>query len=209
MYVNHRRRLGALLALALVAQLASTGTSAAHARAGSGIPADGLKRGNPTDGFKHGTAPYGFERGTAPYALQRGASPQAALAAGPQPFLAGLSSQQQPVLLRFNADASALTRALTTLRFTCTSGASFFQPDDFSNLRVSTLRHFRSSFSVPPQTVNATTSIALSGAIGGQVDKTHSRASGTWQQTLVERNPATNAVTDTCTSGVMRFSVHR
>jgi hypothetical protein len=131
------------------------------------------------------------------------------LAAGPQPLLAGITPQQQPIVLRFNADASVLSRALTTLHLKCTSGASFYLPDGFTNLDVSALRHFRTTYSLPPQPVDATTTIALSGSMSGQVDKTGTRASGTWRMTEVETNPTTNAVTDTCASGVVRFSVHR
>ena len=90
-----------------------------------------------------------------------------ALAAGPQPFLAGPTSQQQPVLLRLSADGRTVTRALTTLRIHCTpSNATFFLPDGFTNVRVSTLRR-------------------------------------------VQKNSTTGAVTDTCTSGLVRFSAHR
>ncbi|MEA2383701.1 MAG: hypothetical protein QOH72_3672 [Solirubrobacteraceae bacterium] len=127
----------------------------------------------------------------------------------PQAFLAGLSSQQQPVLVRFSVDGTAVARALTTLHFTCTSGADFYQPDEFRKLRLSTRRHFRASFTLPPQTVDPTTSVVVSGSVIGQVDRAHSRASGTWRQTAVERNPSTNAVTDTCNTGLISFSVHR
>jgi hypothetical protein len=133
-----------------------------------------------------------------------------ALAAGPQPFLAGLTSQQQPVLLRLSADGRTVSRAFTTLRLHCTSGAGFYLPDSFQNTRVSTLRRFRLTYSLPPQSVDATTSITLSGSFAGQVDRTSTRVSGgTWSMTEVEKNPTTGAVTDTCTSGLVRFSAHR
>lgn len=136
-----------------------------------------------------------------------GATP--ALAAGPQPFLAGLTSQQQPVLLRLSADGRTVTRALTTLRVHCTSGTTFYLPDGFANTRVSTLRHFRATYSLPPQSVDATTSVTLSGSFGGQVDRTGTRVSGgTWSMTQVIKNPTTGAVTDTCTTGLVRFNAH-
>src|SRR4051795_4671742 len=69
-----------------------------------------------------------------------------ALAAGPQPFLAGLTSQQQPVLVRLSADGRTVARALTTLHLHCTSGATFYQPDGFANTHVSTLRRFRITY---------------------------------------------------------------
>ena len=134
-----------------------------------------------------------------------------AVAAGPQPFLAGLTSQQQPVLLRLSADRRTVARALTTLRMHCTpSGDTFFMPDEFRNIRVSTLRRFRVTFSEPAQMVDATTSITPSGSFGGQVDRTGTRVSGgTWSLTFVEKNTTTGAVTDTCTSGLVRFNAHR
>ena len=138
-----------------------------------------------------------------------GATP--VVAAGPQPFLAGLTSQQQPVLLRLSADGRTVTRALTTLRIHCTpSNATFFLPDGFRNVRVSTLRRFRVTFTQPPQTVDATTTLTPSGSFSGQVDRTRTRVSGgTWSLTLVQKNSTTGAVTDTCTSGLVRFSAHR
>jgi hypothetical protein len=42
-----------------------------------------------------------------------GATP--GLPAGPQPFLPGLTSQQQPVLVRMSADGRTAARAVTTL----------------------------------------------------------------------------------------------
>src|SRR4051812_28651120 len=133
-----------------------------------------------------------------------------ALAAGPQPFLAGLTSQQLPVLVRLSADGRTVSRALTTLQLHCTSGATFFQPDGFTNIRVSTLRRFRVTFTLPPQSVDATTSLTVSGSLGGQVDRTATRVSGgTWSMTQVVKDPTTGAVTDTCTSGQVRFSAHR
>ena len=143
-------------------------------------------------------------------ALAAGAGATPALAAGPQPFLPGLTSQQQPVLLRLSADGRTVSRALTTLRLHCTSGATFFVPDGFTNVRVSTLRRFRLSYALPPQPVDATTSVTLSGSFAGQVDRTRTRISGgTWSMTQVVTNPTTGAVTDTCTSGLVRFSAHR
>src|SRR4051794_39376250 len=126
------------------------------------------------------------------HGLKRGVRvPARIAAAAPQSFLTGLSSQQQPVIVRLNADGTAGGRALTTLHFSCTSGSHFYQPDEFRSLRLSSLRHFRASFTLAPQTVDPTTSAVLSGSITGQVDRAHSRASGTWRQTLVFSNPAT------------------
>jgi hypothetical protein len=133
-----------------------------------------------------------------------------ALAAGPQPFLAGVTSQQQPVLVRLSADGRTVARAPTTVHLHCTSGATFYQPDGFTNTRVSTLRRFRITYALPSQSVDATTSVTLSGSFAGQVDRTATRVSGgTWSMTAVEKNPTTGAVTDTCTSGLVRFSAHR
>jgi hypothetical protein len=179
--LHARRRDAGLLGLALVLSLTAAGP--AHAR--------------PAAGFDVQAAP-DVVRAKVP--AQLGA---------PQPFLAGLTSQQQPVLLRFSADRRTLTRALTTLNVKCTSGSDFWLPDGFRNVPVSSLRRFRVSFSEPARQVDPTTSIASSGLFSGQVDRTGQRASGTWRLTFVERNPTTNAVTDTCTTNVLRFSVHR
>jgi len=147
----------------------------------------------PVDGWKWGVAD-GLER---------------RFVAGPQPFLAGLTAQQQPVLLRLDNSASVLRRAFTTVHVTCTSGARFYQPDQFDNVEISSLRHFHTSYTLPPQTADATTTVQPSGSLTGQVDRTGTRASGTWRLTFVERNATTKAVTDTCTSGLMRFSARR
>jgi hypothetical protein len=152
----------------------------------------------------------GPAQATPEHGWKRGVRVPAEIAAtAPQPFLAGLTSQQQPVLVRFSADGGSVARILTTLHFSCTSGDRFYQPAEFRSLRISSLRHFRATFTLPPQTVDPTTSLVLSGSITGQVDSGHSRASGTWRQTAEFRNPTTNAATDTCTTGVISFSVHR
>jgi len=142
--------------------------------------------------------------------LAAAAAATPALAAGPQPFLAGVTSQQQPVLVRMSADGRTVARAITTLHLHCTSGASFYLPDGFTTTRVSALRRFRLTYALPAQSVDATTSITVSGSFGGQVDRTGTRVSaGTWSMTTVEKNPTTGAVTDTCTSGLVHFSAHR
>ena len=127
----------------------------------------------------------------------------------PQPFLAGVTSQEQPMLLRFSADGRVVTRALTTVNLRCTSGSDFWLPDSFGNVPVSSRRRFRASYSEPPRQVTATLSIAVSGLLSGQVDRAGTRASGTWRMTFVERDPTTNAVKDTCTTNLLRFSVRR
>ncbi len=129
--------------------------------------------------------------------------------AGTQPYLAGLSSQQQPVLLRLTADHRVLTTARTTLRLKCTSGGSFYLPDDFTNVTVTSDRRFKESFNLPPQAVDATKTVEFSGAFAGRVTRAGTRATGTWQLTTVERDPTTSAVTDTCTPGSTHFTVHR
>jgi len=200
MHTQHAwRRSVLLVGLPLAVQLSLAGPAAARPTTGYKLPVA-----KPTAGYKLSAL-----EATAGDTLRGSAPATRSLAAGPQPFLAGLTSQQQPILLRFNADATVLQRALTTLHLTCTSGNAFYLPDDFANLPVSSLRHFRTSFTLPPQSVDATTSLALSGSMSGQVDKTGTRASGTWRLTAVETNPTTNAVTDTCASGLLRFSVHR
>jgi hypothetical protein len=152
----------------------------------------------------------GPAQATPVHGLKRGVRVPAEIAAtAPQAFLAGLTSQQQPVLIRFSADGGSVARVLTTLHFACTSGDRFYQPDEFRGLRISSLRHFHASFAAPPQTVDPTTSVVVSGSITGQVDTAHSRASGTWRETAEFRNATTNAVADSCTSGVISFSVHR
>ena len=111
-----------------------------------------------------------------PLAVQLAAAGPAS-AAGPQPFLAGLTSQTQPVILRLSPDGSLVARAYTTLHLKCTSGAAFYLPDSFTNLDVSKLRHFTTTYSLPPAP-NGDTSIALSGSLNGQVDRTGSRHTG-------------------------------
>jgi hypothetical protein len=153
-------------------------------------------------------APAGAAPASVPAAL-RVSAPTRALAPGPQPFLAGLTSQDVPVLLRFSRDGSILTRAVTTLHLRCTSGAAFWSPDGFSNVTVTSRRTVRVRFELPPQANDDGTTTVVSGGMDARVDRTASRASGTWQSTLVEKDTATAAVKDTCTTGVVRFSVHR
>ena len=125
-----------------------------------------------------------------------------------QPFLAGLTSQTEPMLVRMSPDRTTVAHVYSTLQLNCTSGGVIFLPDNVSDVHVSTLRHFSQTFSIPPTTSGAT-SIAISGSFRGQVDRTGTRVSGTTQMTVVQRDPTTNAVADTCASGVVTFSAHR
>jgi membrane peptidoglycan carboxypeptidase len=137
------------------------------------------------------------------------AGPVAARPDASQQWLAGLSSQQQPTLFRFTADRRVLTRGLTTLRLSCTSGGRFYLPDSFVNVTVSSQRRFKEQFTTPPQTVDPTTSVSVADSIDGRVNRAGTKVSGTWQMTWTETDPTTNAVKDTCTTGAITFSARR
>jgi hypothetical protein len=139
------------------------------------------------------------------------AAPSGAQSGGSQPFLSGLTSQGLPVLMRFSRDGATLARADLTLRMRCGSGGAFWLPDSFRSLDVSSLGRFSERFVSPPQTPEPgdTTTTTFEGFIRGRVDPGRMRASGTWRMRIVDRDAATGAVTNTCTSTIVRFRVRR
>jgi hypothetical protein len=139
-----------------------------------------------------------------------GALRPAALAAPRGPLqLAGITSQDLPIVLRFSRNGRALTRALTALHLRCTSGDELVIPDDFRRLPVSPTGRFATRYRLPPSAPQDNTTVALSGFIRGRLSGTRRTARGSWSATLVFRDATTGTVSDTCSSGTVRFRVTR
>jgi hypothetical protein len=117
-------------------------------------------------------------------------------------LLAGLTSQRWPSFFRFAKNGETLKLASIGLDMTCTSGSEFGITDAMGPLAVKGHR-FGGAWSQSP-TAASGGMFSATGIMRGTFDRRHGTVSGTWDVhfTLVQ----TGGTTDTCDSGLVRFS---
>jgi hypothetical protein len=119
--------------------------------------------------------------------------------------LGGSSEQRWPVVFEMNSSKTQVDEALAGLSLPCAQGGELSFSDGYRNLSLNN-RRFGASFGPEPSALPNGGSVEFSGAIDGRFKKGKRKASGTWQLTAVEKDPA-GAIVDTCDSGEVEFTV--
>ncbi len=117
----------------------------------------------------------------------------------------GVTSQGYPVVVDMTSNRRKLVRAMAAIELPCTSGATAFLPDEYTALPVTRKGKFGTAFG--PVTVrndDGTTS-DVQGRLSGRLTSAKTRLAGTWELEWTDHDAA-GAVTDTCDSGVVRWS---
>ena len=119
--------------------------------------------------------------------------------------LGGKTSQGWPVVVTFNQRISKSTRISIGIHLDCSDGTVINQVDSYTNSPVSRAGKYFGKFG-PETHPNADgTSVETSGSYTGKINRLVTKASGTWQYKLVEKD-ATGAVKATCDSGLVTWS---
>jgi hypothetical protein len=131
-------------------------------------------------------------------------SPRARAAGAVGTVFGGVTPQGFPVVIATNARAREVTTASIALRLNCTSGLSATIPDRYGRMPVSKKGKFHASFGPLTSTRPDGTSFDAAGSIRGAFNKARTKIHGTWSVTEHDHD-ASGAVTDTCTSGTVRW----
>lgn len=118
----------------------------------------------------------------------------------------GVTAQDFPVVLETSRRGRLVARATIAIELTCTSGQIVRLPDGYRRLTVRRNGKFSASFGPETRRNPDGTSVDFEGSVSGRFNSSRSRASGTWTFKGTERDAA-GAVTDTCDSGTVRWSV--
>jgi|1185.fasta_scaffold309976_2 hypothetical protein len=118
----------------------------------------------------------------------------------------GITAQDWPVIVTMKANRRLIVRAVAAVDMSCTAGGTTVQPVHLVGIPVNKKGKFARSFG--PQTVrNADgTTTDFSGRIAGALNRAKTRIlSGQVRFKFVEHDAA-GAVTDTCDSGIVRWT---
>jgi hypothetical protein len=125
----------------------------------------------------------------------------------------GLTPQGWPVVIQVSRNLKHMTRAIIGLDENCTPSMDLFGTSDFYGGRrdlfipMNRSHKFSAAFGPVsnPQPPAGTTETAQ-GSISGKLNRTLTKASGTWQLVFVTKNATTGAVVDTCDSGLVHWT---
>lgn len=117
----------------------------------------------------------------------------------------GVTPQDEPIVVVLTANRRKIVRALTVLDMTCTSGDTGLITDGYRQLLVSKKGRFGYSFGPTTERNDDGTTSDFQGRISGKLNPSKTKITGTWSYTITEHD-ATGAVTDTCTSGSVKWT---
>lgn len=116
----------------------------------------------------------------------------------------GVTSQGQPVVVDMKPTRRQIVRAVVALELTCTSGTGFVVPDRYTRVPVTRSGKFRVAFGPITQRNDDGTTTDVEGRMSGALNRARTSISGSWSLSATEHD-TTGAVTDTCSSGSVRW----
>ncbi len=120
----------------------------------------------------------------------------------------GVTAQDWPVMLQVARDGRAVTRTVTGLSLTCTSGGRVATRDGYRRIVISLSGTFSSRFGPQTEDNGDGTKSELSGSVKGRISRARGTASGTWTLREVIRDAA-GTVKDTCDSGKVKWTARQ
>jgi hypothetical protein len=133
------------------------------------------------------------------------AAPSGALAAG-TPFMGGLTSQHEPVVVQLSRDARVVRHANIALDLHCSDGTEFTFTDSDSDLPVSRAGRFGRHLDTGRFDNGDGTTGRVQATVHGRVRAGGADVRGTWTMTITEDDGTQQSV---CSSRTVRFHVHR
>lgn len=116
----------------------------------------------------------------------------------------GVTSQGQPVVVDMKPTRRQIVRAVVALELTCTSGTGFVVPDRYTRVPVTRSGKFRVAFGPITQRNDDGTTTDVEGRVSGALNRARTAINGSWSLSATEHD-TTGAVTDTCSSGSVRW----
>lgn len=117
------------------------------------------------------------------------------------------AANSYPVLLRVNAKGTQIPLAKGLLELTCDNGGHRTVSDSWTKLGLTNSGRFSASVTDQDATYIDGTPYKVTSLLSGTVSPSGRRAAGTWR--VVFKTPQADGSTETCDSGVVKFSVKR
>jgi hypothetical protein len=116
----------------------------------------------------------------------------------------GVTDDGFGLMVETNKSGRKIVRMATGLKLRCTSGDTINMPDGWTRLSIRK-RKFSASFGPETQRNDDGTTVDVEGAVTGNFNRSRTSVSGTWSLKGTEHD-ATGAVTDTCDSGMIKWT---
>ena len=116
----------------------------------------------------------------------------------------GFTSQHEPSFFRVSKNENVLVAGSAALQLKCTSGARPVFEDDFSHLRIAASGRLQGNWALPATKQSDGSTVAAGGVMVAHLDRRAQKLYGTWQ--LHAMFVSASGQTDTCDSGVVRFT---
>jgi len=120
----------------------------------------------------------------------------------------GMTSQDWPVVMELNKSRSRVVMGAIGLQLRCTAGGFVSMQDGLSNLPLIGGRRFRARFGPITQRYDDGTTYDIEASVSGALNRARTKMSGTWRLKFTDHDNA-GAVTDTCDSGVVRWTARQ
>ncbi len=117
----------------------------------------------------------------------------------------GITTQSWPVVVALNKARNSVDQLVMGLDMTCTSGDTFGTSDGYQALKLSRSGRFSTTFG--PKRIDAGGVPAdVESKVIGRIAAGRASARGVWSLKITLYDPTGTTVTDTCESGLVRWS---
>jgi hypothetical protein len=117
----------------------------------------------------------------------------------------GITPQSWPVVIEVSKNRKRVLVASIGLSLPCTSGGLLNLPDGYGNVRLTKKGRFGASFGPTSVRNDDGTTTDVEGSMSGKFNARRTKVSGRWRLKLTDHD-VSGAVTDTCDSGIVRWS---
>jgi hypothetical protein len=136
--------------------------------------------------------------------LALGTAPVQAAPGGPTTVLVGVTTQSYPSFFRISANGKTVKASVIALGLTCTSGAAFAVPDEFTRVPIGPTGHLAAEVSLPPTAVSGGGTYSGTDAMSAKLNRRRTQVTGVWELQLFYT--FADGTTDQCDSGPVHFT---
>jgi hypothetical protein len=129
--------------------------------------------------------------------------PAQAAPAGSATDLVGVTTQSYPSFFKISPSGKTAQVGVIALGMTCTSGATFATPDQFSHIRIGPNGNLHAAFSLPPTAMSGGGTFSGTDSMIAKLNRNRSQVRGVWELEL--SYTFADGTTDHCDSGPVRF----
>jgi hypothetical protein len=139
--------------------------------------------------------------------LALGSMPAEAAPVGTTTVLAGVTTQSYPSFFRISANGKTVKASVIALGLTCTSGAIFATPDEFTHVHIGPTGHLAAEVSLPPTAISGGGTYSGTDSMSAKLNRRRTQVTGVWEMQLFFT--FADGTTDHCDSGPVSFTDSR